>query len=66
MPSGCRPDFSGMHITILYHPKLQSIFQTTALSTDDWLLVLVFALTSLFVDTVWRMLKSSVRKHFRW
>jgi len=55
---------AGMHITILYHPKLQSIFQTTALSTDDWLLVLVFAMTSLFVDTVWRMLKSSVRKHF--
>ena len=40
--------------------------QTTGLSLDDWLLVLVFAMTSLFLDTLWRMLKTSVRKHFPW
>jgi Ca2+-transporting ATPase len=54
----------GMHAAILYHPALQEVFQTTGLSLDDWLLVLVFAMTSLFLDTLWRMLKTSVRKHF--
>lgn len=54
----------GMHVAILHHPVLQQLFQTTSLSLDDWLLVSVFSMASLFLDTIWRMVKTSVRKHF--
>lgn len=54
----------GMHVAILYYPLLQKMFQTTPLTIDDWLLVLVFAMASLFLDTVWRMSRSAIRKHF--
>ena len=53
-----------MHVLVLYQPWLQSIFATTALTLDDWLLVLAFAAASLIIDTVIRFIKRQVRRHF--
>lgn len=55
-----------MHVLVLYHPWLQTIFGTTALNLDDWLLVLAFAAATLVIDTAARIGKRQIKRHFSW
>lgn len=54
----------GMHILVVYHPWLQGIFDTVSLNLNDWILVLVFAGATLVVDTIIRVVKRRVSRHF--
>lgn len=55
-----------MHILVLYQPWLQSIFGTTALNLEEWVLVLVFAGSTLVADTAFRAAKRLIARHFSW
>jgi Ca2+-transporting ATPase len=54
----------GTHVLVLYQPWLQGVFQTTALNLNDWILVLFFAGATLVVDTIIRMAKRRLNRHF--
>ncbi|NLJ79756.1 MAG: cation-transporting P-type ATPase, partial [Firmicutes bacterium] len=54
----------GAQVFILYNRFFQKIFQTVPLNFDDWILVAIFANGSLFLETVFRLVKKTVRKHF--
>ena len=51
-------------VLILYNPFLANMFQTVPLGGEDWLLVSIFAIFPLFVETVLRLVKQMVRRHF--
>lgn len=53
-----------MHLLVVYHPWFQVIFNTVALNLDDWLLVIVFSVLSLVIDTLARMMNRHVKRRF--
>ncbi len=50
-------------VFIIYNPFMANMFQTTPLIGDDWILVGMFAIFPLFVDTAARLLKRAFRRH---
>lgn len=55
---------AGAQVFIIYNPFMAGIFQTVPLTVDDWLLVGLFAILPLFVETVLRLVKQAVNRHF--
>lgn len=51
-------------IFIIYNPFMANMFQTTPLTGDDWILVGLFSILPLFVETVMRLLNRAFRRHF--
>lgn len=50
-------------VFILYNPFMANMFQTVPLTGDDWILVGLFAVLPLFVETVLRLIKQTLRRH---
>lgn len=50
-------------VLILYHPFMANMFQTVPLRGEDWLLVGLFAIFPLFLETVLRLVKRGLRRH---
>lgn len=50
-------------VFIIYNPFMANMFQTTPLTSEDWVMVGLFAIFPLFVETVIRMLKRALRRH---
>ncbi len=53
----------GAQVFILYNPFMANMFQTVPLRGEDWVLVALFAILPLFVETVLRLIKQTVRRH---
>lgn len=54
----------GAQVFLLHNPFLGRLFQTVPLNLDDWLLVSLFAVFPLFVETVMRLTKRAWRRRF--
>jgi len=55
---------AGAQVFIVYNSFMANIFQTVPLTVDDWLLVGLFAVLPLFVETALRLVKQAARRHF--
>lgn len=54
---------SGAQVFIIYNSFMAAMFQTVPLTGDDWILVGLFAVFPLFVETVLRLIKQAFRRH---
>ena len=52
----------GAQIFVVHNSFMANIFQTTALSLDDWFLVILFAQLPLFTETVYSLIKKVIQK----
>ncbi|HKM42550.1 MAG TPA: cation-translocating P-type ATPase, partial [Limnochordia bacterium] len=53
----------GAQVFILYNPFMANMFQTVPLHGEDWVLVGLFAIFPLFIETVLRLIKQTLRRH---
>ena len=53
----------GAQVLIIYNSFMVNMFQTVPLTKDDWILVGLFSVFPLFVETVLRMVKKMLRRH---
>ncbi len=53
----------GAQAFIIYNEFMQTVFQTVALTLDDWIFVVLFSQFPLFLETVIRLVRRAVKKH---
>lgn len=53
----------GAQVFIIYNPFMAGMFQTVPLTVDDWILVVLFAIFPLFVETVLRIARGVLKRH---